>query len=185
MHVQLVGVWAPEGFSEEPESGAEEDVVQASLSPLESLKPPLKDGFFSIRGQVIQQNPETQELFVKIQQTSRKKNKAAKAFKLKMHGEIPQKPMGYFWDFEVVREGELLRIEKATPIAFMPLKKRKKAGPPRRQSSYSKGDTTSRKPIKKSVPLGSEPGKSESKVTPKVVKRTTPSPSRPLPEKKL
>ena len=181
MHVQLVGVWAPEGFSgDETASSSEEDVVQASLSPLESLQPPLKDGFFSIRGQVIQQNVDKQELFVKIQQTSRKKNKAAKAFKLKLLGEIPQKPMGYFWDFDVVREGEALRIEKATPIAFMPIKKKKKVGPPRRQV---KSDAPPRKPVKKSVPLGSQPGQSEPKPTPTVVKRKTPSPSRPLPQR--
>ena len=183
MHVQLVGVWSPEGFSDasdESEASDDEDVVQASLSPLESLKPPLKDGFFSVRGQVIQQNPGSQELLVKIQQTSRKKNKAAKAFKVKVVGEIPQKPMGYFWDFEVVREGEALRIEKATPIAFMPLKKKRKAGPSRRPT---RSDDETRKPIKKSVPLGKEHGRSESKTAPTVVKRKAPTPSRPLPKK--
>lgn len=181
MHVQLVGVWSPDGFGQpETESEEKEDVVQASLSPLESLKPPLKDGFFSIRGQVIQQNPEAHELMVKIQQTSRKKNKTAKAFKVKLLGDIPQKPMGYFWDFEVVRDGEALRIEKATPVAFMPLKKKKKVGPPRRQT---RGDASDRKPIKKSVPLGQEPGKSLPKAPPKVHKRETPAPARPLPKK--
>lgn len=182
MHVQLVGVWSPEGFGETDDTDLESDSnnsILQSLSPLESLKPPLKDGFFSIRGQVIQQDPENHTLFVKIQQTSRKKNKSAKAFKLKLMGDIAQKPMGYFWDFEVVREGDVLQIEKATPISFMPLKKKKKAGPPRRPS---KGGAPSHKPIKKSVPLGQEPGKTESKAPPSVVKRKAPTPSRPLPK---
>lgn len=185
IHVQLVGVWAPEGF-EQPQADADNDgenVVQASLSPLESLEPPLKDGFFSIRGQVIQQDPERHSLFVKIQQTSRKKNKEAKAFKLKLIGDIAQKPMGYFWDFEVVREGDTLKIEKATPISFMPMKKKKRVDGERRPPS---GDSAApRKPIKKSVPLGQEHGRGESRFSPapSVTPKKTPSPAtRPLPK---
>ena len=189
MHVQLVGVWSPEGFeAHDTESAAEEsktddNVVEASLSPLESLHPPLKDGFFSIRGQVIQQDPERHSLFVKIQQTSRKKNKAAKAFKLKLIGDIPQKPMGYFWDFEVVRDGDTLKIEKATPISFMPMKKKKRVGGDRRQSPEN--SAPSRKPIKKSVPLGQEHGRSDTRFspTPTAPPKKTPSPARPLPKK--
>ncbi|NJN24188.1 MAG: hypothetical protein HC810_07075, partial [Acaryochloridaceae cyanobacterium RL_2_7] len=91
MHVQLVGVWAPEGFEGQGEGDDESDVLQASLSPLESLTPPLKDGFFSIRGQVIQQDVEDQTLFVKIQQASRKKDQTTKSLlRVKLSGEIPQ-----------------------------------------------------------------------------------------------
>lgn len=189
MHVQLVGVWSPEGFEsldesqETDEDTAETSVIQASLSPLESLKPPLKDGFFSIRGQVIQQDPERHSLFVKIQQTSRKKNKTAKAFKLKLIGDIPQKPMGYFWDFEVVRDGDTLKIEKATPISFMPMKKKKRVGGERRPSSEDGAPV--RKPIKKSVPLGQEHGRPETRFSPPptAAPKKTPAPARPLPKK--
>ncbi len=159
MHVQLVGVWSPSGFgaeSAEDEENQDDELagqnsaaLEASLSPLESLLPPLKDGFFSIRGQVIQQFVEEKSLFVKIQQASRKKADAPKAFKLKLMGDIPQKPMGYFWDFEVVRDGEQLKIDKATPISFIPIKKKK--GPPRR------GDREAQRPIKRSAPTISAP----------------------------
>ncbi|MEM9137172.1 MAG: hypothetical protein AAGB01_07475 [Cyanobacteria bacterium P01_F01_bin.42] len=184
MHVQLVGVWSPSGFgddlNEDSDSEPEEEtVLQASLSPLEGLKPPLKDGFFSIRGQVIQQNPDTQELMIKIQQTSRKKSKPAKAFKVKILGKIAQKPMGYFWDFEVVRDADVLRIEKATPIAFMPMKKKKRSGPPRRPIQSD----SPQRPIKKSVPLGGDNTRSAAPSPSTPVKRNLPTPSRPLPKR--
>lgn len=151
MHVQLVGVWSPEGFAplETAKEGSESTVeealtldpskLEASLSPLESLIPPLQDGFFSIRGQVIQQFVDQNQLFVKINQVSRKKADTAKAFKLKLQGAIPQKPMGYFWDFEVLREGAVLVIQKATPVAFIPIKKKKKGLPPRKGGGYKDG----------------------------------------------
>ena len=98
-------------------------------------------------------------------------------------GDIPQKPMGYFWDFEVVREGDALKIEKATPVAFMPLKKKRGGPPNRRPAGDSSKPAVPKKIIKKSVPLGTEHGKPEPKFTPTTPKKKTPTPSsRPLPK---
>jgi hypothetical protein len=185
MHVQLVGVWSPEGFAlpdtdEETDEGVSESDVaeapivdvsklEASLSPLESLIPPLQDGFFSIRGQVIQQFVDQNQLFVKINQVSRKKADTAKAFKLKLHGTIPQKPMGYFWEFEVLREGTTLVIQKATPVAFIPMKKKKKGAPPRKGGYRDEHRPFSKGPEGQGDDLPMDAGSKRS--LPKLIKR--------------
>ncbi|MCM1982111.1 hypothetical protein [Lyngbya confervoides] len=185
MHVQIVGVWSPSGFEtpdrDDASEEAVEEVVQASLDPLEQLQPPLQDGFFSIRGQVIQQSVDDHWLAVKIQQTSRSKPKTPKVFKVKLMGDIPQKPMGYFWDFEVLRDGEHLRIQKATPVAFMPMKKKKKSF---KKRAPLDGEGKPGRPVQREAdPRSARPGSVPKNAGgDKPVDKKPSVPSRPLPK---
>ena len=134
LHLQVVGVWSADGFT--PITGSEEstDDRQGSVSP-ESTEPPIEDGYFSIRGQIVYQATDKQLLYVKIQQTPRHSSKGRsngsgrgerdKSFKLKITGTLPQKAIGYFWDLQVKREGNDLVLQEGTSIALMPVQKKR------------------------------------------------------------
>ena len=124
LHLQVVGVWAADGFStitgeavSEPASLPETDAALAQ---------PIEDGYFSVRGQIVYQAHDKQLLYVKIQQTARKtkaSDERGKAFKLKIIGTLPQKAVGYFWDLHVMRQGNELVLQNGTSIALMPVQK--------------------------------------------------------------
>jgi hypothetical protein len=120
LHLQVVGVWEPENLNQI----AEETEEEPSYQPSEDV-----DGnYFSIRGEVVFYSPEDQKSVVKIQQIVRKKQQKeegqVKAFKLNLLGELPSpKTVGYFWDMEVMRDGQDLKITACTPVRIVPPKK--------------------------------------------------------------
>ena len=129
LHVQIVGVWSPEGFGPVTTDSTTELPTEISpedfpLVPLPELVAPLQDGYFSIRGEVVQQAPEDSFVLVKIQQAPRKTDDRPKAFKVKLSGVLSTKATGYFWDFHVQREGESLVIRDGTSIGLIPPKRR-------------------------------------------------------------
>lgn len=143
LHLQIVGVWSADGFG--PITGQE----NPSISSETALAEPIKDGYFSVRGQIVYQATDKELLYVKIQQTPRKsktKDKSGsrdkrgerdKAFKLRVNGVLPQKAVGYFWDLHVKRQGSDLILQEGTSIAQMPVQRHKR--PPQRPSKpYSK-----------------------------------------------
>jgi hypothetical protein len=121
LHLQIVGVWEPENLSQ-LEGEAEEE--EPTYQPSEEV-----DGnYFSIRGEVVFYSPDEKKSVVKIQQIVRKKQQKEegqlKAFKLNLRGELPSpKTVGYFWDMEVVRDGQELKITSCTPVRIVPPKK--------------------------------------------------------------
>lgn len=116
LHVQLLGVWAPEEMGQALPEGSRPTVVP---------------DWFSIRGEVVFQSQEKGFIIVKIRQSGKKasanspaqrvqKDGAAapkpQAFKLRLIGSLPGKGVGNFWDLQVRRRGSLLYVEAGTPI---------------------------------------------------------------------
>lgn len=116
LHVQLLGVWAPEEMGRTLPEGSRPTVVP---------------DWFSIRGEVVFQSQEKGFIIVKIRQSGKKasanspsqrvqKDGAAapkpQAFKLRLIGSLPGKGVGNFWDLQVRRRGSLLYVEAGTPI---------------------------------------------------------------------
>ncbi|MCF2970186.1 hypothetical protein L1047_03120 [Synechococcus sp. Nb3U1] len=111
LHVQLMGVWAPEEMGQPLPEGSRSPVVP---------------DWFSIRGEVVFQSQEKGFIIVKIRQAGKKspsnRNEAAlanskpQAFKLRLIGSLPSKGVGSFWDLQVRRQGSLLYVEAGTPI---------------------------------------------------------------------
>ncbi|MCX5963952.1 MAG: hypothetical protein NT070_12670 [Cyanobacteria bacterium] len=81
---------------------------------------------FSIRGEIIAHEPENHKVSVKIQQVLRKKGEkepSMKYFKLNLEGDLRGKVLGYFWDLDVKRDGQDLRIQSGTSIVLVMPKK--------------------------------------------------------------
>lgn len=137
LHLQIVGVWEPENLAkhsaedEKQDSNSQELVSTDEASPeseesTSALIPSseIRDGGFSVRGEVVYQSFDAKSLVVKIKQAPRKTDDKPKYFKLKLTGVLGTKAVGKFWDFQVKREADLLMIENATAIADLPKKRR-------------------------------------------------------------
>lgn len=122
LHVQLMGVWAPEEMGQTLPEGSRPTVVP---------------DWFSIRGEVVFQSQEKGFIIVKIRQSGKKNSAGSspqraqtakgaaspaatapkpQAFKLRLIGSLPGKGVGIFWDLQVRRRGSLLYVEAGTPI---------------------------------------------------------------------
>jgi hypothetical protein len=120
LHVQIVGVWEPENLSKPDEESG--DTEKPDYLPSSEVE----DNYFSIRGEVIFHTPEEKSMVIKIQQSPRKKDDRAKAFKLKLRGELTGKSVGYFWELNVKREGPDLVVQSAKSIGMIPPRKKSK-----------------------------------------------------------
>jgi hypothetical protein len=136
LHVQVMGIWDPQLLV--PEGSPE-----GTLSALE-----LPDNYFSVRGEVIFQARDKKEIFVKIRQAAKKKDEEDRHFKLRLIGDFPQKMVGNFWEFDVLRQGDDLVIRTGNPIAALRTKPPKGAG----------GDRGGRKPPFRKPEEGREEG---------------------------
>lgn len=144
LHLQIVGVWEPENLGSELGSvkssdelasdpiddGGTDDAVKGSTSSDDALQyvpsSEVDTDVFSIRGEIIAHEPENQKVSVKIQQVLRKKGEkepSMKYFKLNLEGDLSGKVLGYFWDLDVKREGQDLRIQSGTSIVLVMPKK--------------------------------------------------------------
>ncbi|HIK34290.1 MAG TPA: hypothetical protein IGQ15_01115 [Thermosynechococcus sp. M98_K2018_005] len=112
LHLQIVGVWEPERLQQANAAAAD---------------PGVNDGYFSVRGEVIFNSQEKNFVVVKIQQLPRRQGEKPKAFKLKLTGTVPMKSPGYFWDFQVQRQGTSLVVQEATTVGILPPRKIKKS----------------------------------------------------------
>ncbi|AHB88809.1 hypothetical protein NK55_07600 [Thermosynechococcus sp. NK55a] len=145
LHLQIVGVWEPERLQ------------QANAT---AVDPGVNDGYFSVRGEVIFNSQEKNFVVVKIQQLPRRRGEKPKAFKLKLTGTVPMKSPGYFWDFQVQRQGTSLVVQEATTVGILPPRKIKKskkakakarlARPQRAASSPPAPRPTSFRPVRRS-----------------------------------
>jgi hypothetical protein len=191
LHVQIVGVWEPEKLNQatsNDETPAPEeseqlaaDVTAPELSPTDGL-PVLKNGYFSIRGEVIYQSREEEQVIVKIKQSPRRETEKMKFFKLKLKGFLGERVIGHFWDLHIDLQASALVIQEANDIGLLPLKKRPGGG----RKPFNKGGrrpdtrktTSSQRPVRKGErPAGTAaptPPKRKDPL-PKPVKRGEPS----------
>lgn len=182
LHVQIVGVWEPEKLhqptptvtpeaeeaSEPPE--AEEASSEVSEPEASSL---LKNGYFSIRGEVIYQSREEEQVIVKIRQAPRKETEKIKFFKLKLQGFLGERVIGHFWDLHIQLQASALVIQQANDIGLMPLKKRMGRKPfnKGRRPDPRKGGISNQRPVRKGErPAAPTPPKRKDPL-PKPVKR--------------
>lgn len=137
LHAQIVGVWEPEKLSKSAEDGTpadESDAEEQDLDVDSSSEIPTAipdDGYFSIRGEVLFYSAEDQRLIVKIQQSPRKGADQGKSFKLNLQGTVEGKAVGYFWEFNVQRQGNVLLVQDGSMIKMVPPKKHKTKKPMR------------------------------------------------------
>ncbi|GAB4350023.1 MAG: hypothetical protein Fur0042_17670 [Cyanophyceae cyanobacterium] len=136
------------GVTGETTGGGADGNAQAApaIAALQSIG----ENQFSIRGAVVHQSQEESCVTVKIRQTPRSEKQKAKAFKIRLEGQLSERPTGYFWDLVAERRGNQLALVAATAIAPLPPQKRKpfqKGGPkgkPRPQDD--RGDRGARGP---------------------------------------
>ena len=170
LHVQIVGVWEPEKLTPgnlENSSVSDVEVDHTnSITPqppapeaadqVPDAAPKLEDGYFSIRGEVLFCSAEDKRLIVRVQRAAKKGAKKSiepeededKSFKVILKGTIEGKAVGYFWDFNVQRQGNDLLLQNGNMIALVPPRKRKvklssgfRSGPPNRRKQWeSKGE---------------------------------------------
>jgi len=108
LYLQISGVWAPK------ETGKTDFDLDANI----------EDGYFSIRGEVLEQSISRNYVVVKIKRSERQKKlpRSQTKFKLKLKGILPNSGIGYFWDITVQRKAHSLIIISAKAIAAMPKK---------------------------------------------------------------
>ncbi|MGF1539436.1 MAG: hypothetical protein ACFCU5_03130 [Pleurocapsa sp.] len=121
LHVQIVGVWEPETLNQN--------------SALNQTSEDADDGYFSIRGEVIFYSTEEESIVVKIKQFPRKEGEKPKFFKLKLQGNLGDRPLRRFWDLKVRLEKEMLIIEEGTDLGFAQKRKPKFKRNPQKISS--------------------------------------------------
>ncbi|MDJ1185132.1 hypothetical protein [Roseofilum casamattae] len=107
LHAQIVGVWEPETL--------DSTEIETSLIPSG-----VGDDYFSIRGEVIFHNPQTEQVKVKIKQAARKPGDKPRSFKLNLKGALTGRVLRNFWEFHVLRQGNDLVIQEALWIAPIP-----------------------------------------------------------------
>ena len=138
IHAQIMGIWDPQLVIKPLNTQPDVDpqisppVDLPNIPSIETLGIP--DSYFSIRGEVIYQSRETREIFVKIRQAPKKKGEEERYFKIRLVGDIPQKMVGNFWDFDVLRVDNDLVIRSGVFIAAL------RAKPPRKDGGKSFGD---------------------------------------------
>ncbi len=115
LHVQIVGVWEPETLHRNRD---EESEVE------ETIQPEARDGYFSIRGEVVFYSTEEKSIVIKIKQAPKKEGDKTKFFKLKLQGVLSERPLRRFWELHVRLEGENLIIENSQDMGAIPIKKR-------------------------------------------------------------
>jgi len=172
LHVQIVGVWEPETLnpdqttaSESTDSPPEESTPEAQTSPAHAQPEPteqLPEGYFSIRGQVIYQSRENEDVIVKIKQSPRRDSEKTKFFKLQLKGLLGEKVINHFWDLHVKLHTNTLMIEAGNDIGIVrsPKKRSRKNSRSRKGSRYQKGSSrrgSGEAPGKSPAPKRSEP----------------------------
>lgn len=151
LHLQIVGVWEPEKLDKERLATESEAEAQAEAQAAPESAQPAEDGYFSIRGEVVFQSQDQEKIIVKIKQAPKKDIDKPKFFKLTLNGLLDKKAVGYFWDFQVIREADSLVIRQAQEIASV---RQRRPGKPRPGGKRigSGGGPGGKKPWKKDRP---------------------------------
>ncbi len=147
LHAQIMGVWDPRlvikplDVPTEAEDLHDDSTEEQVIPSIDTLGIPTS--YFSIRGEVIYQSRDTREIFVKIRQAPKKKTEEERYFKIRLIGDLPQKLVGNFWDFDVIRVKDDLEIRSGQFVA--PLR----AKLPRKGGGKPPGDFGSKTPVRK------------------------------------
>lgn len=146
LHFQIVGIWEPETLQAVEAEPEDESVADATPQPMRP-KPPTKivnemqDGYFSVRGEVVFQSLDPQQVVIKIKQTPRPTDVKGRSFKLLLNGNLGPRAVHQFWDLQVNRVGNELVILESSCIGPMPARKPRKPfkGAPRRGPGGPRG----------------------------------------------
>jgi hypothetical protein len=166
LHIQIMGLWEPELITESPTSDSTINDTPVEDNSDRSLMIP--ENYFSVRGEVVFQNREKKEIFVKIKQVPRKKDEVMKYFKLRLLGDFATKMVGHFWEFDAKREGDNLVIITGREVASLkpPMKKNTK--------KIDHSASPNKKPVKKIGNDSSSTSPSLGKVKPPAITRPVP-----------
>lgn len=116
LQVQIAGVWEPEVLhSQTNHLPLSEDSLSSAF--------PINSGDFSIRGQVVYASHQKKIVIVKIRQSPKKSSEKPKFFKLKLHGKLPDKAVGCFWDLQVRLVNNQLTIMSGNNLGQMTKKR--------------------------------------------------------------
>lgn len=107
LHIQIVGIWEPETLDKDGEAAVGDSADVA------------RDGFFSIRGEVVYASTEKEVAIVKIRQSPKKEADRTKFFKIKLKGTLPDRPVGHFWDFQAHLAQYDLVIQSAEDLGMI------------------------------------------------------------------
>jgi hypothetical protein len=180
LHLQIVGIWEPEQLGPHNQATADSELNQAdqpdpgspsvSANVESSEYPPVADGYFSIRGEVVYQSESDEDdayIIIKIKQHPRKPSDTPKFFKLKLTGNLNGKAVGHFWDLHLQRQGQTLAIEEGNDLGLVGPTKRKDlnnysggGGRPRAEKRFGGNKSLQRpgqKPYQSSAPVRSGP----------------------------
>lgn len=112
LHLQIMGVWEPETLRKSMAiSEAEPQVFTPFID--------LNNNYFSVRGEVIFQSLEEEYVVVKIKQAPKKPTEQPKFFKLKISGNLGDRPVNHFWDLHILLQGKCLCIQQANDIGVL------------------------------------------------------------------
>lgn len=129
--------------------------------PLEAPTAP-EDGYFSIRGEIVNlaQNPD--RVTVKIQQSPRKGEDEGRSFRIMLMGSLEGRTLGHFWELNVRRQGMDLVIEDGQRICVVQPRKPPKGKVPPSKGSHTKSaprrSGPSPRPTPRPVPSSSSEG---------------------------
>jgi hypothetical protein len=182
LHTQILGVWEPELLHKEQ---SEDDQVATATSVLSTPDSTTaqSDGYFSIRGEVIEFSEETQAIVVRIQQGPRRPTESGRAFNLNLRGNLSGRVVGYFWDLQVQRQGEHLVVLQGQSIGMVPPRKRtgRPKGSGERTGGFRRGGGDA-KPFRKPSSAGApNPGEGAAKP----FKRSSNQPGMERPERPI
>ncbi len=139
LHIQVMGIWDPKlVYGDEGAAAAAANAAEEKLPTPDHIGIP--DNYFSVRGEVIFQARDTKEILVKVRQAARKKDEEPRHFKLRLIGDFPQKMVGDFWEFDVLRQGDDLVIRTGNQVATLRPKPSKSAGGQRSFRKYEGDD---------------------------------------------
>ncbi len=191
LHLQIVGVWEPENLAKSSDNQKDLATNSSTTEPSSSEIIPsteVPDGGFSVRGEVVYQANDANNLVIKIKQAPRKSTDKPKYFKLKLKGKLEGKAVGKFWDIQAKREQTGLVVETAEFIADLPKKRRPtfkqgggkrfakgSGGPPRKPYRRPPGGGETPRPVKRGdAPSGNATPRPTPRPTPKPIKRPKP-----------
>ena len=118
LHLQVMGIWEPSLLDRADDGPADDGPQDGAPQDGQDTEP--ADGYFSVRGELMFTDPETQQLLVKIrQQPHVNTTKRARSFKLMLHGVVPPRALRHFLELDLKRHGQSLHVERYDVIQPM------------------------------------------------------------------
>ena len=106
LHLQIAGIWDPYQLNKLDKNNFEKDPSEL----LEEFN--LNNNYFSIRGDLVYVNKQKKEFVIKICSSSPSKKLKNAIFKIIIEGEISLKLLNNFLNLHVIRDGNILKMQK-------------------------------------------------------------------------